>query len=96
MAMKPAGKAILIGLVTIAGAFGVYQSGILKPKQPPVVEAPVHQNIPEPAPAVSAKEAADEAARAATAARPTPPQPINTPLQQSDAFDQLIRQSGKK
>lgn len=93
MAMKPAGKAILIGVFALIAVGGIYQSGVLKsaPK-PEVVEAPV----PEPMPAVSAKEAADEAAQAATAARPTPPQPINTPPQQSDAFDQLIRQSGKK
>lgn len=91
MAMKPAGKAILIGVVTIGIAVGVYQSGVLTPKPKEVVEAPVQQGNPVPQSVESVKAAADEAARAATAS----PQPAAAPAQ-PDAFDALIRQSGKK
>jgi hypothetical protein len=93
MALKPAGKAILITVAAVViGVGGVY-SGILdkftKKKPDEVVSAPMPQSAettqapapaPDPVPVVHA---------------PPEPTPQAAPSK-GDAFDQLIRQSGAK
>lgn len=93
MAMKPAGRAIIVGLVAVGAAAGIHFSGILKagPTTTPMNSPNITQQTIEPA------------------ARPTPQQPplqesptepaVQAPAQPAEgnsAFDALIRQSGTK
>ena len=100
MAMKPAGKAIVAAVVVLGALAGAHFGGVfdkLKKQGETVQAAPVVEQV-VPAPAVVAQP---EPVAAAPAASPAPApvattQPSGPTARQSDAFDQLIRQSGTK
>jgi hypothetical protein len=98
MAMKPAGKAIVAALVVLGAIAGAHFGGVfdkLKKQGETVQTAPIVEQV---APA-SAVVTQPEPVAATPVAPPAPtsiPQPINSPVRQADALDQLIRQSGTK
>lgn len=99
MAMKPAGKAIVAAVVVLGAIAGAHFGGVFdklkKQGEATVAVQPASTQGPsEPVP--MPPERTITAPPEPAAAPASTPQPVNSPVRQSDAFDQLIRQSGAK
>jgi hypothetical protein len=90
MALKPAGKAILIGALAVAAAVvGIYSGVLDKP----------HRKPPEAAVVAPMPQTESVAERPAPTPEPAPvvQVPVEQPaVKKNDAFDALIRESGTK